>query len=594
MIAAHRTQHERFERALDLIDRSGVVGELEALNAARRGVGGRPAHGIAYTIKSILVVLALLIDRCTTPSMKRVLEEIVFRLDDDQLEQLGISIAAQQRAAVKEREAWGREYRRFMAWLARQLAVIDSQFDQPARRITNDETARIQASRTPEDQEASREAVRQSRRLCNLLVSTSVREKHPDGYVGDIVVDETTYKVCKTSENVGARPTAKRSAAYAAGFYRRSAGVLQEPGTGTFSRLDDMGFGIGLTAITRVGKPTALRRVVPVITAIDIHGPTSGSLEGLSRALDQHTENGFDPRTCQDHPPRNSRWPYLTVDKGYNKLDGFAELLIDRRYSMIAGYPANWHLVSQTEDPEPRKSQEPGPILGHGDIYCPEAAPLLRAGPLVTRVRDMKEGGVAAHDATLRKLLPRLMGTNSRIKVAAARPGRPRKDEPKQKKFKIDVVCPAIQRRVQCPLKPESLHGDPSVPPIYPTWEASEFRCCEKSHTTITLTEKQVKQYQGSFVPGSWEHLFHLEAYRAMTERQFQLVKSPHITGLPRLNFGPRREPLMKLIIAIAVAISNLEAQDSPSTRDVDSVAERFQALERYLGRKPARTPPRA
>ncbi|MER7558823.1 hypothetical protein ABTZ46_17895 [Nocardioides sp. NPDC126508] len=595
MIAAHRTDDERFERALGLIEGSGVVDELEALNVARRGVGGRPPRGITYTMKGVLVALTLLIDRCTTPSMKRVLEELVFRLDDEQLARLGMSIRASQRDAVKKREPWGREYRRFMAWLARQVAVIDSEADQPARRITNAEDKRIRDARTSEDEEAAIEASEHGRRICNLLVAASVRDPHPDGYRGDIVVDESTFDVCKTSEDVGARATAKRSAVSIAGFYRRSEGVLVEPGTGKTSRVEKMGFGVGMTAVMRVGEPTALRRVVPVITAIDIHRPTAASLEGLRNALDCHAENGFDPRTRTSRPQRNARWPYLTVDMGYNPLRGFAELLIERRYSMIAGYPAHWSLVSQTEHPEPtERTQEPGPIVGHGDVYCPAAARLLRTGPLVTRVRDMKQNGVAEHDARLRQLLPMLMGTNSRIKTGAARPGRPRRGEPTPVRHRLDVVCPAVQGRVRCPLKPESLHASPAaLPTVAPEWDATTYRCCEKSQTTIVFTEPQVKRYQGSFTPGSWEHLFHLEAYRAMTERQFQLVKSVHTTGLDKINYGPRREPLLKLILAIAVAVSNLEVQDAPVIRDVDSVAERFENLARHLGRKPAKTPPR-
>jgi hypothetical protein len=600
MISRHRSDDDKFDRAVDLIDRSGVVQLLEDIAASRRGSGGRPAKGIQYTIKAVVVSLAYLIDLPTTPSLRNVLASLVCNFDDDRLRRLGMTITHAQRAAVQPLNQWNAEYRRFHLWLGRQVEGLDSGFDLPARRITNRDDAQLRAARTAEIQQAANQAADTCRVIMNKIVAASVLESHPAGYEGDIVVDESTFDVAKTNEDVGTRPTAKRPADYAAGFYRRSGGVIQaDPDSGTKTKLDKMGFGVGVTAITRVGRPGALRSVVPVITAIDIHKPTAASREGFANALTQHRLNRFDPlHAGEGRRGRNTRWPYVTTDMGYNQLDGFAELLIAEQYAMIAAYPQHWHLVSQTQDPvSPTKHDrvDPGPMVGHGDVYCPAGALLLRQGPLVERTRSMADAGeLVRHDQRLRSLLPLLMGTNSRPRTAGSTVGRPRRGQPKETAVKLDVVCPAVQGRVRCPLKPESMSVSPAdVPTLEPTWSAHDYRSCANSQTTITFTPEQLKRYQAAFTPGSWEHILHFEAYRAITERQFSLLKSPSITHLDRVNFGPRREPMLKLIIALAVAISNLRMQDDPHLSEVDSVTERLRSLERVLGRPPARIPPR-
>src|SRR5699024_9683361 len=107
-----------------------------------------------------------------------------------------------------------------------------------------------------------------------------------------------------------------------------------------------------------------------------------------------------------------------------------------------------------------------------GDVYCPAALHLLKQGPLVERTRNMTDKtDLDRHDTRLTNLLPLLMGTNSRPRIAAPGAGRPRRGEQKQKAYKLEVVCPAVQRRVRCPLKPESMGATTAeVPTVDPTW----------------------------------------------------------------------------------------------------------------------------
>ena len=128
---------------------------------------------------------------------------------------------------------------------------------------------------------------------------------------------------------------------------------------------------------------------------------------------------------------------------------------------------------------------------------------------------------------------------------------------------------------------------------ITPEWTAESRQCCAQSQITATLSPQQFKQYQAGPPPGSWEHTFLYEAYRALTERAFSILKSPYLNNIQAFNWGPRREPMMVLTIALAVAVSNVQLQLGTTPKDIDSYSERLQDLEQKLGRKPTKTPPR-
>ncbi|NKS96975.1 hypothetical protein GS498_06115 [Rhodococcus hoagii] len=80
-----------------------------------------------------------------------------------------------------------------------------------------------------------------------------------------------------------------------------------------------------------------------------------------------------------------------------------------------------------------------------------------------------------------------------------------------------------------------------------------------------------------------------------MTEQRFSLLKSPHITGIANLTWGPRREPMIKIILALAVAATNLRIQAAfdPDAVRVESTDIRWRQLAADLGHEPVRVPPR-
>lgn len=51
-----------------------------------------------------------------------------------------------------------------------------------------------------------------------------------------------------------------------------------------------------------------------------------------------------------------------------------------------------------------------------------------------------------------------------------------------------------------------------------------------------------------------WEHAEYFEAARAPTEQRFSHLKTPHVTGLGKLTYGPRRDPMIKLIMAVVAS----------------------------------------
>ncbi|MFY9337343.1 MAG: hypothetical protein WAP49_17880 [Mycobacterium sp.] len=111
---------------------------------------------------------------------------------------------------------------------------------------------------------------------------------------------------------------------------------------------------------------------------------------------------------------------------------------------------------------------------------------------------------------------------------------------------------------------------------------------------TVTLTDDQVRLAQWGFVGGSWEHILTYEAERALTEQRFSLLKSPHVTGLSDLKWGPRREPMVKIILALAVAATNHRIQKAHDIRKLreESIDIQYRRLSTSLGHEPVRTPP--
>lgn len=572
------------ETARTVILRSGAVEYILNLAAERRGVGGRPSTGVAPGLGAVLTVWLAIIRIGRVPSVAeshRALEA----LDAEQREFLGIP------------EGPLLSYAAFHAWLTRLLEPLDSGADLPARRITNREQRARVAERSLDQRRKSADAAKHRHRVVNLLIAGSIDEPTPEGSAGDIVADETIIDLAGSTEGLGTKPEKHRGAAYIGGYYMRdrTTGTAQTGGSARY--ITKQGFGIGVTAVSRIGSPSNLYGIAPVITGIAIHAPTSGSLEGLALAIAAHKENGFDGRRSK-RP--NAKLPNLVVDMGYSVKTGFSSLLLDEGYAPVVRFPKNRQTVWASDNPDPVNGGQPaGPLQIDGVFYCPSAISLVKGKKPIGRLNDLlaDKDGFDARDRVLKQLFPLMMGTNSRPRKARVSAGRPSAfEEPEEMDcYKIELVCPAVQGRVKCLLKPQSLVTAFDKPEVEPTWEASRYRCCSQSQLTLTYSEEQWKLAQWGLVPGSWEHAIYYEAARSLTEQQFSRMKSQHVTGIDHLKWSPKREPLLTLIIALWVAATNLAIQDKHYSRPVrrGSVAMRHKQLEKYLGRPPVKTPPR-
>ena len=618
-----------FEQILGGIKWGPAVEYAEALNAEHRGQGGRKPGPITYTLHGVLVAAACLIFNGRTPSLKRIHRTLLFGLSDQQRTKIGMSVAAEDVAkAGSSRTKQDKEYKRFHAWLDRSLHWFDPHFDIPARKITNGEFDQLIANRTDADREAAATALNAAHRFTNLIVAGSVWEKELPGYAGDLVADETIYDVATINYGDGMKDHLRRSAVPMAAYYRRQEGVVKT-GPAAGATREKMAWGIGMTALTRTGAPGSIRKVPPVTVGVAFGPPTSGSVAAVERCMAHATVNrlipiqkqtaldGLDPEdlatlnrllakeqqastnnlTPEEQAARDRRArrraPYFTADMGYNTHRGWADLMYRYGYHIIGRYPETWNVVSHIE-PTRADDISPGPIQAHGALYCPAALEL--ATPRLVRSSRVIRADVGnnGHDELLSRLLPMLMGTNSTLRKAAANPGRPKKGEQRAEVYKIDLVCPAVHGRVRCPLKPDSMITAASdAPTLAPTWNAEAKRCCANSHVSVTLTDRQFAQLQPGLPPGSWEHTFLYEAYRALTERVFSLLKSPHMSNTQAMNWGPRRDPMVIINLTLCIAVTNVRIQINGHQKEIDSVEERFRHLDKELARRATRVPAR-
>lgn len=575
-----------FRRATTIIDRAEVAALIDDYYQRSKGIGGTSPTGIGYTIHAVLVCALTLIMLNRTPSLKAILNTIG-DLNSTQLAAVGMAGEDTGRifgTPIEQKQEFGR----FTAWLCRRLHPLDSHPDQPAKRITNADHQRIIDARTDAERADCLAAVERLRIVVNDIIKGSIVEPQPEGAAGDLVADESIFDLAGPSAGLGSRPEKHRGAASCGHYYSR------EQQTGSIAdklhRGGKHAFGVGVTAITRIGAGNQLHTVAPVIVAADIHHPTSGSVEAVRVCLDHMRRNGLDTRA-----PGATTWPRFTVDMGYSTKLDFPRLMLDEKYTAIFRYPVTTTLSEpsgNTQGPNPRLF---GPLQYAGAFYCPAAERLLR-GHSVPKTRDLlADQAWQAHDDKLRSVLPFLMGTNSRP-FRAARRGRPRIGALRAEHYKIELVCPAVQGRVQCPLKPASLqHSTFGRPMAEPDWPAEQRQCCTHSTVTLTLTGRQLQKAQWGPPPGSWEHTLYLEAARSLTERSFSVLKSPHVTGLTNMKWGPRREPMIKILFALAIAATNDQIQRTHhrARRREESIDIRWRQLRTKLGHDPARTPPR-
>ena len=573
--------NESVEEAAKLVERANVCDLIERAALRATSPGGRPATGIHYSVKALLTAMVVLVSTCEPPSIRRVLQLLLMGFTDTQRARVGMRVDRTRIVSFSQKE-WKNEYSRFHQWQTRALRPLDSMADLPARRQSQKaHQAQIDA-RTREERVGAVVAHRLAMAVTNRLIAASIDDPAPEGYRGDVVSDETIIHVAERNKKDQIDGEWTRAAVATSKYYRQ--------GSSDKNSTSKRGHGIGVTAIVRVGSPEAMHKVVPLVTAIAIHEPTSGTPARMEEALAHHVLGGFDRRLGRG---KNRAHPYLVTDMGYSGRLDYQSRLVARSYSLLSRFPAPRNTVF----PLPGAHGDmAGPIQMAGDIYCPVAERLAAAAPkMVIGTAGLTAASAQQHDRMLAQTNPLLMGKNSRLRLAG-KSGRPRNGEPVEQSQRIDLVCPAVQGRVRCPLKPASMkQRDPGVvPTLDPEWAATDKRCCSQSQVTVVLTGAAFRQFHPTVPPSSWEHTLLYESYRSMTERTFSLVKSPHVSSIKNLAWSPKREPYVKLIIAVSFAVANIQTQESWEEKNhVDRFALNLKWIEKLLGYPHTRIPPR-
>ncbi|AWB80969.1 hypothetical protein C3B44_00230 [Corynebacterium yudongzhengii] len=581
-VLSYRLTNEVLERSYTVVDRSGAAVLIDQCAEECRGEGGRRPVGVIPSMTTYLAVALATMMIPTTPTVRRIHRCI------DQM-------SLQQRRIVGlDHDGPIASYSSLHAWLTRRLKPLDSGPDLPARRVSNASHRAMMAARTLEQQEAAAQAKDLLHTVVNLLIAGSIDDKNPVGGVGDVVADETIISLAGPTEGLGSKDDKMRGAAYIGAYYLRDRGsgsVVLGEGAREISK---QGFGLGVTALSRVGSKKNLYGIAPVITAIGIDKPSPGSVEALSVALHHHRLNGLDQR--KNAP--NAELPNMCLDMSYSVRKGFTSMVLRQGYAPVVRYPKNRQTVWASAGHDDEEKQSPGPIQIDGTFYCPAALPLVKGRRLVGRLKDLLDApdGFEAHDQALQKLFPLMMGTNTRPFASRSKADNPFATKAEiGEVHKIELVCPAVQGRVKCRLKPDSLLESFDKPEVHPEWEASRFRCCLQTTMKHVYSEEQWKLAAWAMVPGSWEHAIYYEAARSLTEQRFAIMKSQYVTSLQDLTWSARREPLLCLTIGLWVAATNIAIQGAHARnpRRPNSMDLRFRQLESYLGRSPMKTPPR-
>lgn len=577
-----------FNTAFAVIAKSAAPQIIEDSYRESSHGGGRKPAGLSYTVNAVLVALLVRFLMGRPYSLRGAMDTLA-EFSADQLAAVGM--AGQNCAAIHtDAEA---EYKRFHRFWSLRLAPLDPDADLPARRMTNAEHAARLRARTDEDRARAAGADERLTLLINNLLYGSIRVAAPRNCEGDVVVDETIINTAAPDGMLGSRPERYRGASSVARYWvRDKRGQVTQPGAP--AEIKSSGFGIGATFVSRVARRDALHAEPTVFVGMDVHAPTSGSVEGLATGLAHARRNAIDGRR---HGTRLRR-PLLTADMGYNPKNGFAELMLEAGYSPVVRYPKHWTVQYPSAlPPGAPAGPEAGPVQYAGAFYCPAVIKRIAGHRTPSTEELLNQDGFVTHDRRLQSIYPFLMGLHSRPVMADCRFGRPRLGESPPKRVKIRQVCPAALGTLMCPLKPESMHTSTlGLPMAEPDWPAEAMACCSNSSITVYLTEAQLKMAQWDLVPGSWEHTLYFEGARALTEQRFSQLKSRHVAGLDSLATGPRRTPMIKIAIALAAVTVNIRAQQNhdPHTQRREAIDVRLRQLAADLGHPPTPMPRRS
>jgi hypothetical protein len=388
-----------FSYAHKTVWESGVAELIEDQYRAHCGNGGRTPDGITYTATAVLVALLIRMIMKRPPTLAGVLQTIG---EFTAVQLAAVGMAGQNCATVWE--AHRREYGRFTSWWSRRMVPFDSWADLPARRMTNAEYRAYIEGRTDEQREHAYQATRLLHLAINRLVAASVEDLNPDDCRGDLVVDGTLYPLAKQDGSIGRADDKMRGAVACSNFVARDRKTKQADGGGSVRQITYAAMTLEMTALTRIGKPTAMHAIAPVFVGIGIHYGTSGSPEGMADALEQAEANGLTGRPGGSR----ARWPNMIFDMAYNSKDGCAEIMLKHRYNWVGRFPDGWGIELPSTKPPgaPDAAPEPGALQWAGAFFCPAVLSKIKGHRTPAMRHLLANDQFRLHDKRLRRILP--------------------------------------------------------------------------------------------------------------------------------------------------------------------------------------------
>lgn len=544
--------------ACNLVDRSNAHSLIEGWasdDSARNGQTlGRPA----YPARAILVGLFLLIQTRQPLSWASLLQLFWLQLTRPDLEAIGlkdtVAIERQQRfrTLAGSAEPPATILKEYQSEYTRLTRSLDNMFE-PLRfsphhrrgRQRNRDLHLVAASRTESERARTDTARQRYDSLLNVLVAASVDRALIAPHRGDVMYDEVVIQVAKAHGNTGTKPALHHSGNPDAAWFTKG------------RDFDTPRWAHGATFVMISQRPDE-PRVPVVVVGMSLDKPTGGAVADTIIALDHAERNGL--LKAQSRQGKRSR--LAIADMGFTMKNGLNRAMIDRGYYLLQDFP-------RTRKPEMRRPLAEGALLFNGIVLCPGFAGAA-SQPFERLPEDASGSTKLRHQQREAQLLAGRMHPNGKPKPATkAGRGRPRKGAEPSEDMRIEVFCPADSGQCKCPLRAQSMALGPDKPSVpSPPSPAHLPRVCANTSTPVLLSPSNLKQY-GLHLYGSREHERLYSYARTHNEQWHSQLRANHTGGIDGSVFRTLGVERIGVIVALAVAETNLASQDAFRRRNV-------------------------
>ena len=534
------------ELVAPIIDESRIV-EALTQNAKPRSAAGAPAKYGQYTARGVLIAMFHIAYAGRPLSLPELLKTLWFDYTDQQMAFIGmpdLRTVDRKEAIRTDIRALKSEHQRLWTFIRVLFEPMDDTPRSPAKRVSKEQGKKAQerARVTLAEQTSLR------RRLVNDLITATIDQDLLKDWRGDLAIDEHVINTSRIKGRYFVDTTKLHGATPMASRYPKQ------------NRVGD-GWHVGLTRAVATSRPYG-KRVPTICVALDIDKATAGNVDAALNCIDEFDRSGLRPA-----PAKTDR-QYVVTDQGYSHNIGFNVDLLRRGYSLLMHYAQDERRtfdLSREVDPN---AEEFGPYLHHGAVVCPAARKTIRTANMPVPPPSASERTVAKFEEQEKHLTALTMPVNGLPEVTQRRkPGRPRQGQQDtlETVVKVRVKCPAAAGKVRCPILGQASYLDPrnqDLPDVgfdAPLDDAPKV--CHSDTSTITFTQQRFRYYQ-PVMEGTYKHSDWMASNRSRDEGFNNLLTSTEVGNLQDRFLYSRRNPVIAMAIAFAVASTNLKAQD--------------------------------